>query len=275
MAKKTEAINMDDIVLDDRCQTRAALNPEAVQEYADIYKEGEVDLPALDVVDIDGKMILIDGFHRLAGARQADHSFVRVTIVEECDIGRALWLASAVNQGHGVRRTNADKQRAVRLALDGNGEPQSARVIADHVGVHHSTVSRIREEWEAEQKALAKSDNAPATVKAKDGRQVPKHRRKSPPDTASVAQEADETPDTSTAEPSSLERAQAIAEIADIASQLHKVVKKAHAVVKDMSAGEFPDIEELADDVLDAAKVLTAAAAAVRKEEEGEERIAS
>jgi hypothetical protein len=145
--QKTSAIDLDAIILDERCQPRAILNPEAVQEYADIYNEGEVELPALEVVDVDGKHVLIDGFHRLAGARQADQSFVRVTVAEKCDIGRALWLASAVNQGHGVRRTNADKRQAVTLALYSEiGEEQSLRTIAEHVGVHHSFVSKVKEE---------------------------------------------------------------------------------------------------------------------------------
>jgi hypothetical protein len=145
--KKTHAVDINDIILDERCQPRAILNPEAVQEYSDIYKEGEAELPALEVVSIDSKLVLIDGFHRLAGARQADQSFIRVTVVEECDIGQALWLASAVNQGHGVRRTNADKRQAVTLALNSDvGEEQSLRTVAEHTGVAHETVRRIKEE---------------------------------------------------------------------------------------------------------------------------------
>ena len=144
---KTEAVALDDIVLDERCQPRAVLNPEAVAEYSGIYEEGEVDLPALEVAKVDGKLVLLDGFHRLAGARQADQGFIRVTIVEECDIGQALWLASGKNQGHGVRRTSADKRQAVTLALQSDiGEEQSLRVIADHVGVHHETVRRVKED---------------------------------------------------------------------------------------------------------------------------------
>lgn len=145
---KTKAININDIVLDERCQARAVLNPEAVQEYADIYREGEVNLPALSVVLVDGQHVLIDGFHRLAGARQADHGFIRVEVVErECDDDRARWLASAVNQGHGVRRTNADKRQAVKLAIGSAiGEEQSLRVIAEHVGVHHSFVAKVKSE---------------------------------------------------------------------------------------------------------------------------------
>ncbi len=144
---KTKAVPLNDIVLDERCQPRAILNPEAVQEYSDIYKEEEVDLPALDVVDIDGELVLIDGFHRLAGARQADLGFVRVTVVKKCDIGEALWLASAVNQGHGVRRSNLDKRQAVKLALESDvGVEQSLRTIAEHVGVSHEFVRKAKEE---------------------------------------------------------------------------------------------------------------------------------
>jgi hypothetical protein len=184
MMGKTNATNIDDIVVNERCQTREILNPEAVQEYADIYKEGEVKLPALEVCDVDGKLVLIDGFHRLAGARQADQSFIRVTIVEECDMDRALWLASAANQGHGVRRTSADKRQAVRLALDsGIGVDQSTHILAGHVGVDHKTAQKHRDEWEAELKtapgeALGKIPNAPEMVKTKDGREYPKRRRK-------------------------------------------------------------------------------------------------
>jgi hypothetical protein len=159
---KTEAVDIDQIVLDERCQPRAVLNPEAVQEYSDIYKEGEVELPALEVAKVAGKLVLLDGFHRLAGARQADCAFVRVTVVEECDIGQALWLASSKNQGHGVRRTNADKRQAVTLALKSDiGEEQTLRVIAEHVGVHHSFVAKVKEELSSNDTPTEKSEPEP------------------------------------------------------------------------------------------------------------------
>ena len=163
MAKpKTHAVDINDIILDERCQPRAILNAEAVQEYADIYDEGEAELPALEVVSIDDKLVLIDGFHRLAGARQADQSFIRVTVVEECDVGRASWLASAVNQGHGVRRTNADKRQAVTLAINSDiGEEQSSRDIGAHVGVSKSFVSNVRAEFGAATVATEKTEPEP------------------------------------------------------------------------------------------------------------------
>jgi hypothetical protein len=159
---KTAAVALDDIILDERCQPRAILNNEAVQEYADIYRDGAVKLPPLKVVDIDGSLVLLDGFHRLAGARQADQTFVRVEVVERCDIGRALWLAASMNQGHGVRRTNADKRQAVNLALDSDiGDEQSLRTIADHVGVHHSFVAKVKEEREVSPNDTPKTEPEP------------------------------------------------------------------------------------------------------------------
>jgi DNA repair exonuclease SbcCD nuclease subunit len=175
MAKpKTHAVDINDIILDERCQPRSILNAEAVQEYADIYKEGEVDLPALEVVGIDHKLVLIDGFHRLAGARQADQSFIRVTVVEECDVGRASWLASAVNQGHGVRRTNADKRQAVTLAINSDiGVEQSSRDIGAHVGVSKSFVSNVRAELEVATVATEKTEPEPEDTPHDDDKTDP------------------------------------------------------------------------------------------------------
>lgn len=146
----TQAVELDEIIMDERCQPRLILNPDAVQEYAELYEAAEATLPPLDVVDVNGALVLIDGFHRLAGARKAGRGFIRVKIVAVADLGRAAWLASAVNQGHGVRRSNADKRKAVMLALESDvGQEQDSRTIAAHVGVSHTLVNNIRQEMES------------------------------------------------------------------------------------------------------------------------------
>jgi len=156
-----KAVALDYIVLDERCQPRAILNGEAVQEYAEVYRDEALTLPPLDVVDVEGDLVLIDGFHRLAGARQAERSFVRVRVVEKGDIDRAAWLAAAANQKHGVRRTNADKRQSTILALQsGVGQEQTVRVIAEHIGVSKSFVAMVRQELE---QGLSTVDSAPKT----------------------------------------------------------------------------------------------------------------
>ena len=57
----------------------------------------------------------------------------------------SLWLALTTNQKHGLRRSRADLQRIVRLALlHPNGADLSDREIARHCGVSDKTVGKIR-----------------------------------------------------------------------------------------------------------------------------------
>jgi len=142
----SEAVHVDQIKCLEECQPRAILNPDAVTEYADALKEDQ-ELPPLDVVKVGDDLVLIDGFHRLAAHRQAGREFARVNIVASGDMGDALWHASAVNQRHGVRRTNADKRAAVTLALRSDiGIEQSLRTVAKHVGVSHTFVQNVQSE---------------------------------------------------------------------------------------------------------------------------------
>lgn len=144
-----KAVAIEDLILDIGCQPRADLNPEAVEEYAELYKAG-TGLPPVDVVVVDGDLVVIDGFHRIAGRVKAGEPFVRVQVLEASDLGRARWLAAAANQGHGVRRTNRDKRTAVELALDSDvGQEQSLQVIADHIGVSKAFVGKVRLERES------------------------------------------------------------------------------------------------------------------------------
>jgi hypothetical protein len=61
----------------------------------------------------------------------------------------ALQHALAANQTHGLRRTNADKRRAVELALD-RWPDKSDREIATLAGTSHPFVGRVRGESEVE-----------------------------------------------------------------------------------------------------------------------------
>ncbi|MDP3001185.1 MAG: hypothetical protein Q8N47_27125, partial [Bryobacterales bacterium] len=68
----------------------------------------------------------------------------------DCDIRQgtqedAQWYSYSANQGHGLRRTTEDKQRAVKAALvHPKGAGMSDSDIARHVGVDHKTVAAQR-----------------------------------------------------------------------------------------------------------------------------------
>ena len=123
-------------------QTRAALNMEAVREYAEAEAErGSVFPPVILFYD-GSKHWLADGFHRVAMARQQGRRKIAAE-VREGTASDALWFACGANKDHGLPRTNADKRRALEIALKMHPE-MSHEAIALHVGVSRNFVANMR-----------------------------------------------------------------------------------------------------------------------------------
>lgn len=108
-------IALPKIITDAGTQCRAELNHETVSEYAEAMKSG-VKFPP-PVVFTDGKGYwLADGFHRLEAAEQNGEKFI------ECDLRQgkrldAVKFSLGANAAHGLRRTNADKQKSADIAV--------------------------------------------------------------------------------------------------------------------------------------------------------------
>lgn len=135
-------------------QARAEINMATVAEYADALSEGETLPPAL--VFFDGaKHHLADGFHRY-------HANAKIGATSmECEVRTGMLLdarlyAYGANQGHGLRRSNDDKRKAVLGMLSDFGDWSDNR-IAKHVGVDHKTVAAHRPS------ILGNSQDAPTT----------------------------------------------------------------------------------------------------------------
>lgn len=139
-------VPLHEIVADPEIQSREQINQETVEQYQEAMLAGDTFPPV--VVYHDSKQHwLTDGFHRVRAARLAGIDPIRA-VVHKGTYHEALWIAvgsNVENDKVGLRRTNADKRRAVRMALKAKPE-MSDRSIADHVGVHHQMVGRIREE---------------------------------------------------------------------------------------------------------------------------------
>ena len=145
-----ETISIDLIRTDGGTQSRAAINDEVVAEYAEAITGGD-DFPPVTVY-FDGKRYwLSDGFHRTAAYQKAGAIEVQAE-VRQGDKRAAVLHSVGVNAQHGLRRTNADKRRAVMVLLD---DPEwaawSDREIGRRCGVHHNTVSGLRPSGEKRQ----------------------------------------------------------------------------------------------------------------------------
>jgi len=141
----TEPISIERIHRDEAIQSRVALHAETVADYADAYREGKL-LPPITLFHESGsgKLWLADGWHRVAAAEQAGIPHILADVKPG---GRrdALLCSVGANATHGLRRTNADKRRAVELLLkDSELVKMSDREIARYCCVSHPFVSSVR-----------------------------------------------------------------------------------------------------------------------------------
>lgn len=130
-------------------QPREAINFTVVEDYKERIAAGDK-FPPL-VVFYDGTFYwLADGYHRYNAYCSPLAEDVDLVDVEVHQGTRedAVWYSCAANRGHGLRRSGADKRRAIASAL--KLRPDSSDVIlAAHVGVSDKTVATVRAELEA------------------------------------------------------------------------------------------------------------------------------
>jgi transposase-like protein len=138
---------LDQLRLDGGTQPRAALSFETIDDYSELMANG-AKFPAISVC-YDGQLYwVVDGFHRIKAAWQAGLESIDAEVWQGT-LQDAQWESYAVNHRHGLRRTNEDKQRAVKAALvHPSGGGLSNRQLARHCGVTHPLVAAWREKLE-------------------------------------------------------------------------------------------------------------------------------
>lgn len=160
-------ININSIRLDGGTQSRAEIHADTVAEYADALADG-TEFPPI-VVFYDGvDYWLGDGFHRVHAFRRAG----RASISADVRVGTqsdAQLFSYGVNAGHGLRRSNADKRKAVEGALKHaiSGE-WSDNQIAKHCGVSHPFVGSVRSSLET----VSSESSSERTYTTKHGTQA-------------------------------------------------------------------------------------------------------
>ena len=134
----------DNILATDATQVRVKLDRGLIDQYTEDIKNGDI-MPPVDVfAENDSEAYwLADGFHRHLATINAGLDDIEVK-VHEGGKHEALIFALGANAGHGLRRTNADKRNAVKIAL---ADPAISLLrqqeIADICRVERHTVSRM------------------------------------------------------------------------------------------------------------------------------------
>jgi hypothetical protein len=140
-----EAIALSQITVDSSVQARESIDESAVEDYAEAMKAGQEFLPVVVFHDPKTKdYLLADGFHRIKAATLAGHSEIRADVHTGTRRDAILYAVGA-NTKHGVRRSNKDKRRAVKMLLDDQEwNCWSNHEIADHAGVSPPLVGKVR-----------------------------------------------------------------------------------------------------------------------------------
>lgn len=136
-----EYLPIADIRLDGGTQARECICEDTVADYAEALADGETLPPAVAFL-VDGQYYLADGFHRYHATYRAGATTLECE-VRTGTLQSARLFAYGANKTHGLRRSNADKRKAVSGMLAEFADWSDSR-IAKHVGVDHKTVAAHR-----------------------------------------------------------------------------------------------------------------------------------
>jgi hypothetical protein len=138
-------LKLTEIKLDSDLQARAALNDLVVQEYTEVIREGGV-MPPVTVFHDGTAYHLADGWHRYFSHKGAGFAEIEADIKEGTRRDAILYSVSA-NDKHGLRRSNADKRKAVMVLLeDFEWSEWNDVKIATQCGVSSMFVGKLRKE---------------------------------------------------------------------------------------------------------------------------------
>ncbi len=131
-------VPLNDLVLDPNLNLRDRLDDFTVERYADSWDR----LPPITVYEVDGKLLVADGFHRHAAAVMLG----KRTIPAEIIVGSftdALDFVASVNLFHGLPLTRSERRRAVEVKLKLHHD-WSDRRMSEELAVSRELVAKIR-----------------------------------------------------------------------------------------------------------------------------------
>ena len=178
-------MDIERIIVDLELQSRVDYHKPTIVDYVEVYKS-KTKLPPVDVFYDGGECLLAGGFHRVAAAKKAGRKLIDVR-VHQGDKNDAIAFSVGQNHDHGLRRTNADKRRAVKMLLAIPGwKDKTDRAIAKACNVSHVFVAKVRG-----------ADGNVSTCGAREGADGKSYPVKPKPDPAPVdEQPAVDQPDT-------------------------------------------------------------------------------
>ncbi|HNX25799.1 MAG TPA: hypothetical protein PKK48_00155 [Phycisphaerae bacterium] len=169
MSDEIEMQPLEKFRLDGGTQARLKIEDDVVMEYAEAMQRGDT-FPPVIAFDDGNRLWLADGFHRYSACKLIGKSAIATDRRNGTQRDAILYSLGA-NASHGLRRSNADKRRAVETMLkDTQWSQWSSREIARRCGVDEKTVRLFRDAQPAE--IPQAGDNSRKYVDPRSGREI-------------------------------------------------------------------------------------------------------
>jgi hypothetical protein len=177
--KQGQPLPINGIRLDGGTQPRAVLDFDAIEDYAEAMGSG-AKFPPVTVFYDGSDYWLADGFHRIKAAYASGFDSIDCE-VHQGTLEDAQWYSFSANRTNGLKRTNGDKQRAVKSALlHAKSRELSDHQIARHVGADVKTVGNWRQRLSMEIPQIdARTVTRNGTTYRQDTTKIGKCKRKS------------------------------------------------------------------------------------------------
>jgi len=138
----TKLIDIETIAIDPRCQQRE-LDRDNIARLVEVLADGGAFIDPVDVFADGDTFCLAHGFHRYYASMQHGCTQIDATIHVDGVDAAIDYSCQPLNAKHGQPETRADRERRVKRMIERHGD-WSDRRIADHCGVHSSTVGTYR-----------------------------------------------------------------------------------------------------------------------------------
>lgn len=162
-----KALRLEEIEREPLLQARVEVDARKVKQYARLVRDG-VDLSPIDVFEVEGRRLIVNGWHRLHAHEQAGKAKITAK-VRRGTFQEALEAAAFANAANGLPMAKRDLQRAVKLAvMAGSFERHSEREMVAKLGVPKTTLNRWKREAKRELGMEVEPEERPANLKPRE-----------------------------------------------------------------------------------------------------------
>jgi hypothetical protein len=144
MPDGVRCVPLSEIIQDQTLQVRSKLDESAIRRYAAALK-ADSELPPVALADIDGRLFLLDGWHRIAAHRQCGEIQI-CAVVKPMNRSEAVWAAADANRKNGVPLKRKEYHAVFSAYVEGGmhrikkGKYKSYRVMGQELGMAFSTL---------------------------------------------------------------------------------------------------------------------------------------